>query len=133
MGFKEELKAVGLTVAEFCRLTDTPRTTVDRWVYGNTRVPGVAIAWIELYKNTEKGNKMKFLVSARNWDDNSWSGNHETERSSDLEEAKNEAIDTFDLNTCLYLCVEAYDKSGTNSKYRVDVVDGKISGEWYEI
>jgi transcriptional regulator with XRE-family HTH domain len=48
--FAEALKEAGLTVAEFCRQTGTPRRTADQWVKGDRRTPPLALAYLDLYK-----------------------------------------------------------------------------------
>ena len=46
-------KKLGLSMAECCRLTDTPYRTWQGWetVAGDNarRVPGIAFAWLKLY------------------------------------------------------------------------------------
>lgn len=50
--FAEALKEAGLTVAEFCRQTGTPRRTADQWVKGDRRTPPLALAYLDLYKKS---------------------------------------------------------------------------------
>lgn len=58
--FAKKLKASGLTLAEFCRLTSTPYQTAKQWKMDSNKkgarpAPGIAIAWLNLYiKTTEK-------------------------------------------------------------------------------
>lgn len=56
MKLREKLREAGLTMAAFSRLTNTPYRTVQCWCDGSRRVPGIALAFMELYsklKNNE--------------------------------------------------------------------------------
>lgn len=58
--FAQKLQESGLTLAEFCRRTDTPYQTAKNWKTDQdkkyaVKAPGIAIAWLNLYiKTTEK-------------------------------------------------------------------------------
>lgn len=53
--FGNLLEKSGLTLAEFCRLTNTPYQTAKQWHMegkNGRRVPGIALAWLKLYLKT---------------------------------------------------------------------------------
>lgn len=52
MNFAEKLKSSGLSLAEFCRQTGTPRRTAEDWKYGKSKTPNIVFAWFELYTKT---------------------------------------------------------------------------------
>jgi len=57
---REAREAAGLSMAEVSRLTDTPYTTWQGWETEEgkknaRRPPGIAFAWLELYRKVERG------------------------------------------------------------------------------
>lgn len=51
--FATYLKESGLNLAEFCRITETPRRTAEDWKSGKTRAPGIVFSWFEQRKLIE--------------------------------------------------------------------------------
>lgn len=47
---RQARKAAGLSMKEAAEASHTPYRTWQGWEDGSRRVPGIALAWIELYK-----------------------------------------------------------------------------------
>jgi transcriptional regulator with XRE-family HTH domain len=51
-------KVAGLSMKEAAEASHTPYRTWQGWEDGSRRVPGIALAWIELYKHTKEKTTM---------------------------------------------------------------------------